>query len=315
LNYLVVKVYAWEKPFTERIKEYRNQEIKALKKAGVLRAANEAFFFVSPTVISTFAFVTTYLVGDPLSADKVFTSLTLLNIVRLTMCNFFPKGMQFMSESRVSMNRIQQFLSLPEIGKNQNDEVEMEILNEKSRDTLIVMKNASFSWQPLPQPSTMMEGKQLINDEKYLIMNESEGDLQGNELLERKLVLTNINLEIKEKSLTGIVGPVGSGKSSFLNALLRELDPVTGSFAIRKNIKVAYASQVPWIISGSIKDNIVFGQEYDPIWFNHVLEACCLDRDIESLEGGINVVIGEKGVTLSGGIFSNYYLFFSIHFL
>ena len=93
--------------------------------------------------------------------------------------------------------------------------------------------------------------------------------------------------------MLAVVGPVGSGKvnisvlgyahaslfcstiqSSLLQCLLRELQPLDGSVDIEGT--VTYASQEPWIFSGTLRENIIFGQPFDQAWFNRVVECCCL---------------------------------------
>ncbi|XP_058067677.1 ABC transporter C family member 13 isoform X8 [Magnolia sinica] len=92
---------------------------------------------------------------------------------------------------------------------------------------------------------------------------------------------------------------VGSGKSSLLNSILGEMLLVHGSIYSRGSI--AYVSQVPWILSGTIRDNILFGKDYDAKRYADVLQACALDVDISLMVGGDLSYIGEKGLNLSGG--------------
>nr|KYP38847.1 ABC transporter C family member 3 [Cajanus cajan] len=63
----------------------------------------------------------------------------------------------------------------------------------------------------------------------------------------------------------------------------------------------AYVSQLPWIQSGNIEDNILFGKEMEREKYEKVLEACSLTRDLEVLPFGDQTIIGEKGINLSGG--------------
>lgn len=103
--------------------------------------------------------------------------------------------------------------------------------------------------------------------------------------------LCNISLTIKPGQLCAIVGPVGSGKSSILHLLLRELDPGAGSvlliqgsvkndfqdnlsngyFTSNSNLRVSYASQEPWLFYGTVRDNILFGQCYDKARYMQVV--------------------------------------------
>eukprot|EP01130_Rhizamoeba_saxonica_P014094 TRINITY_DN6105_c0_g1_i2.p1 TRINITY_DN6105_c0_g1~~TRINITY_DN6105_c0_g1_i2.p1 ORF type:complete len:864 (-),score=163.95 TRINITY_DN6105_c0_g1_i2:58-2649(-) len=96
-----------------------------------------------------------------------------------------------------------------------------------------------------------------------------------------------------------VVGSVGSGKSSLGNAILGEMKRVSGKIRITGSI--AYVSQEAWILNETVKDNILFGLEYDPNKYNTILKAVCLDQDFESLPAGDMTEIGERGINLSGG--------------
>ncbi|KAJ3068228.1 Multidrug resistance-associated protein 4, partial [Rhizoclosmatium hyalinum] len=85
-----------------------------------------------------------------------------------------------------------------------------------------------------------------------------------------------------------------------LNGILREMDH-TGGFYTRNGLNISYAGQSPWIITGSIQDNIVFGEALDVERLNQVIKACSLERDLKSFEHGLNTIVGERGITLSGG--------------
>ncbi|RUS29226.1 P-loop containing nucleoside triphosphate hydrolase protein [Jimgerdemannia flammicorona] len=89
-------------------------------------------------------------------------------------------------------------------------------------------------------------------------------------------------------------------------ALLRELPLTQGTFKIghpssSMPLKIAYSSQSPWIFAGSIRDNILFGERYDEKRFHEVIRVCELERDLSLFARGEHELIGEKGVTLSGG--------------
>uniref|UniRef100_A0AAQ6AM37 ATP-binding cassette sub-family C member 5 n=1 Tax=Amphiprion ocellaris TaxID=80972 RepID=A0AAQ6AM37_AMPOC len=100
-------------------------------------------------------------------------------------------------------------------------------------------------------------------------------------------------------SLVGICGGVGSGKSSLLSALLGQMTLLEGNVAASGGF--AYVSQQAWILNDSLKENILFGNEYDPNRYNAVLEACCLLPDLAELPYGDMTEIGERGANLSGG--------------
>lgn len=103
-----------------------------------------------------------------------------------------------------------------------------------------------------------------------------------------------------QTNLTICCGPVGCGKSTFLKGLLGETPKISGRLSVISS-QIAYCDQTPWIISGSIRDNIVVAAEFDDVWYQSVVHACSLDTDIRRMPEGDATVVGSKGVKLSGG--------------
>ena len=114
-----------------------------------------------------------------------------------------------------------------------------------------------------------------------------------------KPTLSNINVDFPKGKLIGVIGPVGAGKSSFLQALLRELPFEVGSMVI--NGSISYASQEPWVFAGSIRQNILFGEDYDRDRYDAVIKTCALVKDFEQFENGDRTIVGDRGASLSGG--------------
>ncbi|KAF5288562.1 hypothetical protein FQA39_LY15341 [Lamprigera yunnana] len=112
-------------------------------------------------------------------------------------------------------------------------------------------------------------------------------------------ILTDLNVHIKPHCLTAIVGPIGCGKSSLLQIILKELSLETGNIEV--NGTISYASQDSWIYSGSVRQNILFGSEMDAIRYSNVIEACALEQDFKILPYGDKTTVGERGTSLSGG--------------
>lgn len=111
--------------------------------------------------------------------------------------------------------------------------------------------------------------------------------------------LKNINADFAKGKLIGIVGSIGSGKSSLLQALLRELPVESGSVSVCGEI--SYACQEPWVFAGSVRQNILFGQEMDRNRYDMVVKACDLAKDFEQMEFEDRTLVGERGASLSGG--------------
>ncbi|KAI8290846.1 ABC transporter atnG [Colletotrichum sp. SAR 10_98] len=120
-------------------------------------------------------------------------------------------------------------------------------------------------------------------------------------------VLHDLTVDIPRNAVTVVIGPVGSGKSSFLRAILGELipmSPLTAGPAVGNPPDkggVAYCSQSPWLENGTIRQNVLGVSLYDPKWYDAVISACGLESDIQALQKGDYTLIGSNGVNLSGG--------------
>ena len=107
------------------------------------------------------------------------------------------------------------------------------------------------------------------------------------------------DLFISNSKLIAITGPVGCGKTSLLHTIIGEIPPTSGQIAYQG--RIAYVSQTPWVFSGTIRQNILFGEEYNHSAFEKVIEVCSLKEDLVAFPSSDNTHVGERGVSLSGG--------------
>lgn len=329
----VVKMYAWEPPMQKRISDLRDREVKHIRKASVLRALNEAMYVISPSLTSLGTFGCFWALGGIFTADKVFVTLYLFSNIRLILVGFFAKGVQFCSESSVSMTRISDFLSLPEMTNVDHDaagdKAKLAQVYGKDKEIIVGVKDGSFSWAvdkeaskagdaagagaAKPDGAKDVELKPVNgtkpSDGTSSDASSSEGDSTADAESTGKdqpgssggaFTLDNINLAFEKGKITAIVGPVGAGKSSLLLALLGEMSLKQGSVLVATD-SIALATQSPWIVNGSIKDNIIFGKPFDEKRFNDAIELAAMTTDLQILPYGKDTMIGERGVTLSGG--------------
>ncbi|GJY04827.1 ABC transporter C family member 3-like protein isoform X3 [Tanacetum coccineum] len=112
-------------------------------------------------------------------------------------------------------------------------------------------------------------------------------------------VLKDINIKVVHGMKVAVCGTVGSGKSSLLSCILGEVPKLSG--CVKLSGSKAYVAQAPWIQSGKIEENILFGKKMDRRRYAKVLDACALKKDLEILPFGDQTVIGERGINLSGG--------------
>lgn len=113
-------------------------------------------------------------------------------------------------------------------------------------------------------------------------------------------VLDNVSCTIQKGQFTFIVGSVGSGKSSLVKMMLGEIRPSKG-FVYTGIKETAYAGQTPWIQNMTLRDNIIGVSNYNKAWYNKVVQACALEKDITDLPNGEFSKVGTGGVSLSGG--------------
>ena len=140
-------------------------------------------------------------------------------------------------------------------------------------------EKASFSW-------VKSENVESDSEQDKLIMNDND-------------CLKNISFEVTTNEMLIIIGSVGSGKSSLLMGMLGELYLKSGTFFM--NGKISYASAEPWLVSESIKQNILMGQEFNSSLYAEVIECCALADDIENMPNKDDTLVGDRGTTLSGG--------------
>ncbi|XP_056411570.1 ATP-binding cassette sub-family C member 4 isoform X4 [Hyla sarda] len=256
----IIKMYAWEQSFTKLVNDIRKKEIAKVLQSSYLRGINLASFFVASKIIVFVTFTTYVLLGNVISASRVFVAVSLYSAVRLTVTLFFPSAVERVSEAKVSIRRIKNFLLLDEISKPAVQRPE-----ENEKDLLVQIQNLTCYWDTMLEMPT----------------------------------LQNISFSVRPGELVAIIGPVGAGKSSLLSAVLGELPKDKGFVDIRG--RIAYVSQQPWVFSGTVRSNILFGKEYNQEKYERVLRACALKKDMLQLDDGDLTMIGDRGVTLSGG--------------
>ena len=171
---------------------------------------------------------------------------------------------------------------LKDIDREEKKKTELEVKSyfvDKNKITTIELKNLSFSYN---------------THEK------------------KKIVLDNIDFEIKKNEVTGLIGLSGSGKSTIANILSGLIEDYDGEILVNKKIvkknelkyKVGYVPQITNLIDDTILNNICFGinsNEINKVKLNNIIEKINLEPLINSLPKGLDTFIGEQGLTLSGG--------------
>ncbi|KAF9183410.1 hypothetical protein BGZ50_004257 [Haplosporangium sp. Z 11] len=309
----IVKLYSWENSFLQKLKAYREKELKHLSHIGIVISLMMIMFTSLPSLMTLLSFVVYALVGGPggtrgvMSAQVVFVSITLFG--RLSVPIGRASGIiNQVIALNVAVKRIQSFLLQEELGDihleyqapdpslnhTTQPQPQPASAESSSSDTSVVsnlaiqIKNGAFSWDSPSADTDQYSMTQLRGDE------ETSGDNE-----QRPTTLTNINMEVVHGSLTVVMGRVGQGKSSLLSAIIGDMYRLDGKVQI--NGRVAYVPQQAWIINATLKDNILFGKELDQERYDRIVMSAGLTQDLKMLPAGDQTEIGERGINLSGG--------------
>lgn len=330
----IIKFYAWERPFGGEVDELRGKELLALTKLAYTSAIGFSLILMSAPIIQPILVFLTYVAiqSKPLDAATAFTTVALFNVMRFPFA-FLPMGLLQYIQSRISLRRLERYLDLPEL----TDYVESTPPPGASADSpsvkegSVTIEKGTFTWvdpdaapirpiQDEPKkkepkhPRRSSSKKNLVesdNEMKSSMHSEMLSSMHGS-LIESTtkgpaITLQDINCTIESGSLVAVVGAVGTGKSSFLSAILGEMEPIHESkvYIPRpegvKDGYISYCAQTPWVVNATLRDNVLFGREYVEDRYSEVVEACALLDDLVVLPAGDMTEIGEKGINLSGG--------------
>lgn len=262
-NMKSIKLYAWTTAFINRLNYIRNdQELKTLRKIGATQAFANFTWSTTPFLVSCSTFGVFVLTQNkPLTTDIVFPALTLFNLLTFPLA-VLPMVITSIVEASVAVGRITSYLLAEEL---QDDAVIRKGPVEEMGEESVRVRDATFTWNKA----------------------------------EERRALHDINFLARKGELSCIVGRVGAGKSSLLQAILGDLWKIKGEVVLRGT--TAYVPQLSWIMNASVKENIVFGHRWDPQFYDKTVKACALLDDFASLPDGDQTEVGERGISLSGG--------------
>jgi ABC-type multidrug transport system fused ATPase/permease subunit len=231
-----------------------------------------------------------------LTPQIVFVSMTLFALLKAPIASLTETTTATVTLA-VGASRIQAFLLQEE---NDPCSIIRDYVsnNNTTTGTSVVINDATFSWikESILAGSDNMENQDEA-DETQALLQGSQGGESSSEI--QRPTLQHINISVKSGSLVAIVGRVGQGKSSLLSALIGEMYKFHGC---AKTVgRIAYVPQQSWILNATLRDNILFGLEYDQERYERIIAASGLKPDIATLPAGDQTEIGERGINLSGG--------------
>ncbi|KAG1673332.1 Multidrug resistance-associated protein 4 [Nymphon striatum] len=265
----IIKLYAWEDSFWKHLIEKRKHEFKQLRRILMFKGATTVIFKSMVNVVillSIFGFVLQN--KDSISVPKVYLVITMFYSVKYSISMFFAYGLNGITQLLSSLQRIYNFLSIEEY--------------------------------PSEYPSGMIQSlkEKMFIDSKYrpiVKLHEVSSSYGKN----TENIVKNISFELNPGDYLCVIGEVGSGKTSLLKTILKEMVVNDGVIKVRGTI--AYACQQSWIFSDTLKNNILFGSKFDHERYKNIIKACCLSMDICQMPDGDETIVGERGIKLSGG--------------
>ncbi|XP_055375264.1 probable multidrug resistance-associated protein lethal(2)03659 [Condylostylus longicornis] len=310
----VIKMYTWEKPFAKMVEYCRRKEINCITKTSYIRGVLLSFIMFL-TRVSIFMSLATYaLLYRCIDAQTAFVITAYYNILRPTMTVFFPQGIGQMAETLVSIKRIQKFLQYDEteIIRQENFKSDKSFSNNSTVNQTQTSSNHSTVTNNSDENAVQSQSTDIVDIDnvaikngptKNAILSEAGVDISHVkakwDTLSNELTLDDVSLRVQPGTLVAIIGPVGAGKSSLIQTILGELPIDDGKINI--NGTISYASQEPWLFTGTVRQNILFGLPMDRKRYKTVVKKCALERDFELFPYGDKTIVGERGASLSGG--------------
>ena len=245
--------------------------------------------------------VTTLLFTENLlTSFKVFTLMTLLGNLKLVVTIFIADSLRRIADAKTACDRMQRLIEKRSILRRnmdqQNDLYTLHVYCKGRKYKPHFSRIESFR-NGKPSLLSARKLEQTCQDIKAQICLENVTCVWSHS--SERSILDNVSLNATNGRLVGVTGPVGSGKTSLLMTILGEIPMSSGKMSCIG--KMAFVSQTPWVYSGTVRDNNVFGKEFHEPKYQKVIEVCDLEKDIASFTKHDLTEIGQRGVILSGG--------------
>ena len=271
------------------------REISIIRKKSAILSGLAALEYTSvPILLSV---ITLLLTGQPLTPVNTFMLLMFTNLLRLNICLDIAYGVVETRESFASLGRIEDFLISEDLFSISEDHC----LHD--RGTVAESKSGKLQNDFTSMSQSHVSAEDPLTDQR--INPSKPGNVCVSHLTYKEVakkdefILQDVDFVAALGSLTVVTGPVGSGKSTLLSAIAGEMSDVSGTISRQGNF--VHAPQIAWVFSGTLRENILFGESYDDPRYTRIIEACALTEDFQRFPNGDQTVVGERGAVLSGG--------------
>jgi ABC-type multidrug transport system fused ATPase/permease subunit len=306
LGIKTIKFSHWEEIVSSVIDKIRIIESSISRRSTIIRGFMDSISFMTPLLASFVTILIYQSVSEKLSLGSVFFIISSFNSTLIPLKLMMFSIVTYI-EAKFGLSRFTQIFTFPDQDPSEdvstNDEslpigsvsirnATLSFENKKIREKISGVNDKAF----VDKSKT----KTLVQDNDNLKLNDQDFEGKSKKTkLNEKAIFNNFSLEIKPNQFVVIIGTLGCGKTSLLKSILGGLFFQEGS--IKKNGRLAYISQESFLINGSFRENIIFGNEYNEGRYQHILKICELLPDLKILSAGDSTEIGERGVNLSGG--------------
>ncbi|KIZ01660.1 ABC transporter, multidrug resistance associated protein [Monoraphidium neglectum] len=255
----LVKYYGWERFFEGEISDARSREMRLLIRNAIIKTINVTMVFGVPPVV-TFAVLVPYeLTNENPSGGVFITPQTAFTMLSLFNVLRFP------------------LMLLPKALRCVSEAIQ-------ASETI-----ETFLAEPAA-PKHDTEGAPGVSFSKATFKHV---------LGDSPFRLNVPEFSVRPGELVAVVGRVGAGKSSLLQAIMGNMSLESGSAHAAG--RMAYVPQTAWCQNLALRDNIIFGEEVDEALYDDVIDACALGLDLQILPQGDQTKAGLRGINLSGG--------------
>lgn len=289
-----VKLFGWEDRFQERIDQVRGHEINMVTDFIYHFGTSVIYLVFVPAIGVGVAIIVYAALGGILDPNRIFTSIAFFTTLRSPLTSF-GAVLSAGANLRVALGRMNNFWNAPnaievpstDFLTNPEDELlpnGADIRNIFPPETPVVIRarKVNFTWN---QPAK-------THDDLGVPLKT---------VAQVPLSIKDLTIAVPQGSLISILGPVGSGKSTLLRGLIASVRVDSGDLFVDSSSGVAFVPQEPWIMNRTLRDNVVFGAEFDFEHYKNTIRTCGLALDLKRLAKGDASILGERGNTLSGG--------------